>query len=418
MIAALLVGAALLSVPAPDEPVVGADTQALQREIDGLAASGGGVLRLKPGVYRSGALFFRPGVSLHLEKGAVLVGADDAASYPMRMTRIEGETCLYYPALINAEGCDGFRISGEGTVDGHGYPLWLQMRQAMRTNPKWKNKEPGLVRPRLLFVSGAKDIDVSGVTFKNAKFWTTHFHKCRNVRIHDCTVLAEKIRGVHGPSTDAIDFDGVEHAVVSNVVMDVFDDAVVLKGGKGPWADDLVKCPGNGPNRDILVVDCWFGPACYHCLTLGSECVWGHDVTMRDCRVDGARALFRLKLRPDTPQWYGRLAVSNVTGRAKTVISIKPWTQYFDLKDRKDRPPSIVDGVTLANLNLTVESFGPLERSADYTLRGFVFRNLEIVATKSAEWNREFSDGLLIENCHVWHTLRDPTPSFPNSDML
>ena len=74
--------------------------------------------------------------------------------------------------------------------------------------------------------------------------------------------------------------------------------------------------------------------------------------------------------------------------------------------------------MTLANLNLTVESFGPLERSADYTLRGFVFRNLEIAATKSAEWNREFSDGLLIENCHVWHTLSDPTPSFPNSDML
>lgn len=64
---------------------------------------------------------------LQLYKGAdetVKVLVDEAEGYPMRETRIEGETCLYYPALINADHCDGFTISGEGVIDGHGAKTW------------------------------------------------------------------------------------------------------------------------------------------------------------------------------------------------------------------------------------------------------------------------------------------------------
>ena len=55
----------------------------LQERIDGLAANGGGTLVLTAGVYRTGALFFRPGVNLRLEKGAKIVGVD---------ARTKGET--------------------------------------------------------------------------------------------------------------------------------------------------------------------------------------------------------------------------------------------------------------------------------------------------------------------------------------
>lgn len=212
------------------------ETYALQARIDALAASGGGELVIGPGVHRAGALFFRPGVNLRIEKGGVLVGSDAAAAYPIRETRIEGETCDYYPALINADRCDGFRISGEGVVDGHGLPTWRAFWKAREANPRCLNKEPGLVRPRLLYVSNSSDVDVSGVTFKNSKFWTTHFYDCRNVRVRDCAIRAEILEGVKGPSTDAIDIDRCQGFVVSNVVMDVNDDAVVIKGGKGPWA--------------------------------------------------------------------------------------------------------------------------------------------------------------------------------------
>ena len=97
----------------------------LQERIDGLAANGGGTLVLTAGVYRTGALFFKPGVNLRLEKGAVIVGVDEADGYPMRETRIEGETCTYYPALVNADCCDGFTISGENvSTEMKMFPHW------------------------------------------------------------------------------------------------------------------------------------------------------------------------------------------------------------------------------------------------------------------------------------------------------
>lgn len=125
----------------------------LQERIDGLAANGGGTLVLTAGVYRTGALFFKPGVNLRLEKGAVIVGVDEADGYPMRETRIEGETCTYYPALVNADCCDGFTISGEGVIDGHGAntweEFWTRLAEARKNGVEFRNKD--LMRDDRLF---------------------------------------------------------------------------------------------------------------------------------------------------------------------------------------------------------------------------------------------------------------------------
>ena len=306
----------------------------LQERIDAIVAGGGGTLTLTAGVYRTGALFFKPGVNLHLEKGATILGVDEGDAYPMRETRIEGETCVYYPALINADGCDGFTISGEGVIDGHGLPTWKEFWAMRKAKPDMLNKEPGLVRPRLLYVSNSKNVDVSGVTFRNSKFWTTHYYRCEDVRVHDCEIVAEVIDGVRGPSTDAIDIDVCRRFYVSNVVMNVNDDAVVVKGGKGPWADDYKKCPGNGPSEDVIVVDCVFKSVCHSCLTIGSECPAATNIVLRGAKLDGPGNLLNLKMRPDTPQRYSDILVEGCSGSCRTFFSMKPWKQFFDPRGR------------------------------------------------------------------------------------
>ena len=100
------------------------NTAAIQRTIDACAQAGGGWVVVPRGVYRTGAVFFKPGVKLRLDEGAVLLGSDDGADYPPCETRIEGETCGYYPAIVNADRCDGFAIEGRGTIDGHGFGTW------------------------------------------------------------------------------------------------------------------------------------------------------------------------------------------------------------------------------------------------------------------------------------------------------
>ena len=48
----------------------------------------------------------------------------DAQEFFPDGTRMEGETCLYFGALINGDGLDGFTISGPGTIDGNGLRAW------------------------------------------------------------------------------------------------------------------------------------------------------------------------------------------------------------------------------------------------------------------------------------------------------
>ena len=76
-------------------------TEAIQQLIDRCAADGGGVIVVPEGIYKTGALFFRQGTNLYLKRGAVLLGSEDIADFPIRMTRIEGEWCKYFSALIN-----------------------------------------------------------------------------------------------------------------------------------------------------------------------------------------------------------------------------------------------------------------------------------------------------------------------------
>ena len=348
-------------------------TAELQARIDALAEKGG-TLVLEPGLYRTGALFFRPGVNLRLERGAVLRGSDDAAGYPMRETRIEGETCLYYPALVNADGCDGFTVSGEGVIDGHGLPTWEGFWALRKRKPNCTNKE--LMRPRLFYVSNSKDVEVSGVTFKNAKFWTTHYYRCSNLNVHDCHIVSETIRGVKGPSTDAIDLDNCRDVTIRRVRMDVNDDGVAIKGGKGPWADDPARCPGNGPTEHVLIEDCDFGPGCHSCLTLGSECPAATNVTMRNCRVERAGNILNLKMRADTPQRYHGIRVEHMTGRCHTVLNVRAWNQFFDLKGRKDPPKSYASGIRFADCDFTCSHERNVVPTPGFEVSDVVFENV------------------------------------------
>lgn len=116
-------------------------TQELQGLIDKAAAEGGGVIVVPEGTYMTGAVFFKQGVHLHVMDGGVLMGSNDPSDYPIVKTRIEGETCLYYSALINADGLDGFTITGHGTIDGNGFTFWKHFWERRSWNPRCTNKD-------------------------------------------------------------------------------------------------------------------------------------------------------------------------------------------------------------------------------------------------------------------------------------
>ena len=111
------------------------NTKAIQATIDQLAASGGGTVVVPAGVFVSGALFMKPGVHLHLDRGAVIRAPveDVPANFPAMKTRIEGHfEEAFTPAIINAKACHGLRITGQGMIDGAGKPVWEKFYQMRR----------------------------------------------------------------------------------------------------------------------------------------------------------------------------------------------------------------------------------------------------------------------------------------------
>lgn len=352
-------------------------TEQIQALIDRMAAEGGGVLVIPAGIYVTGGLHFRQGTHLHLLRGAVLMGSDYIGDYPIGKTRIEGETCTYFGALINADGLDGFTITGEGTIDGNGLRYHRAFRLRRQWNPQCTNKDEQ--RPRLIYVSHCKNVRIEGVRLQNSPFWTTHFYQSQRVRIQGVSIYSLAKPDTHkGPSTDAIDLDVVEDVLIRRCYMEVNDDAVAMKGGKGPWADDPNKSEGNGANRNVLIEDCVYG-FCHGCLTLGSESVFDHNILMRRIQVNQAARLLWLKMRPDTPQRYEYITLEDITGEVTYFLYVHPWTQFYDLKDRTDLPKSYADHVTLQRCRMTCKSYLDIvEAQEQYELTNFEYKDLNI----------------------------------------
>ena len=350
-------------------------TKEIQQLIDTAHENGGGVIVVPRGTYMTGSLFFKQGVHLYVSEGGVLKGGDDIYDYDLRMTRIEGETCLYFAALINADGVDGFTMCGSGTIDGNGLKSWKAFWLRRTWNPACTNKDEQ--RPRLVYISISRNVLVANLHLINAHFWTNHIYRCDHVKYLNCDIYSPA-QPVKAPSTDALDIDVCTDVLVKNCHMEVNDDAVVLKGGKGPWADQAEE---NGSNERIIVEDCVYG-FCHGCLTCGSESIHNRNIIIRRIQVDTGNNLLWLKLRPDTPQHYEYITIEDVQGREiKNFLNVNPWTQFFDLKGRTDKPVSAADHICIRNCSCGCETYFNVKREdSQYRLSDFTFENLHIRA--------------------------------------
>lgn len=351
-------------------------TQALQAVIDLAAKEGGGVISIPAGTFLSGSLFFKPGTHLHLEKNARLKGSDAITNYKIIPTRLEGQTINYFAALINADHCDGFTISGEGTIDGNGHRFYDEFWLRRKVNPKCTNLEA--LRPRMAYISNSKNVTVSGIHMVNSGFWTNHLYNCERVKYLGVTILAPTDGYPKGPSTDAIDLDVCKDVLISGCHMNVNDDGVCLKGGKGTYVDTI---PGNGPVQRVIVDRCSFGKTNAG-VTFGSEAWDCSNVIMKDCTFDGTYHVLLFKMRPDTPQVYRNVMVDGATGIVRNAVEVQTWKQFYNKTDRNPMPLSEVTNVTFRNAHLDcTRDFYRDKKNADYRLSNFTFSNIDAVAT-------------------------------------
>lgn len=350
-------------------------TEALQAVIDLAAQNGGGVVTIPNGTFLSGSLFFRPATHLHLEKGARLKGSDAITHYRIIPTRLEGQTINYFAALVNADRCDGFTITGEGTIDGNGHRFYDEFWLRRKVNPKCTNLEA--LRPRMAYISNSKNVTVSGVHMVNSGFWTNHLYNCERVKYLGVTILAPTDGYPKGPSTDAIDLDVCSDVLISGCHMNVNDDGVCLKGGKGTYVDTI---QGNGPVQRVIVDRCSFGKTNAG-VTFGSEAWNCSDVILKDCSFNGTYHVLLFKMRPDTPQSYRNVLVDGASGSVRNAVEVQTWKQFYNKTDRDPMPMSEVVNVTFRNARLEcTKNFYRDKKTDDYRLQNFTFSDIEAVS--------------------------------------
>lgn len=373
------------------------NTQAIQKAIDQLALTGGGTVVVPEGVFVSGALFMKSGVNLHLEKGGVLMCSTDMENFPPQRTRIEGHfEDSFTPGLINAEGCDGLRITGEGTLNGQGRPIWDLYWKLRNAEDKKNFHNLSVPRARLCVISNSRNVLIDGITFQDSQFWNLHLYNVRSAVVRNCRfTVPDDYR--QAPSSDGIDIDSSQDVTVDRCFFSVTDDCIALKGSKGPFAleDD------SPPVERIRINNCTFQRG-HGAITLGSEATIVRDVTVTGCTVTGSMPLVRLKLRPDTPQTYENLTFRDITldNSRGTLFEVKPWRQYADLKGQP-APRSFVRNIVVSKITGRTGSLGEIRGNRGQTTFGDILVadcDLQLRATK---FPRADMKGLRFENVSV-----------------
>jgi alpha-L-rhamnosidase len=355
-------------------------TSAIQAAIDAAASAGGGRVVIPRGVFRSGSMFLKQDVELHLADGAKLLGSNDIKDYPKQNTRIEGHFEPWPMALINAKELDHLRITaaGSGTIDGNGILFWAAFWQRRKENPRCTNLE--VERPRMFFIDRCTNILLSGLRLRDSGFWNVHLYRCRDVVIEHLDITSPGTVPIRAPSTDGIDVDSCQHVVIRDCRLAVDDDCIALKGSKGPDADKDADSP---PVDQVLIERCTFGDG-HGVVTLGSEASVVRNVTVRDCTVKGKNALVRLKLRPDTPQLYENLVYENIqlTGSGR-IFDVKPWTQFFDLQG-KPPPARTVRNLTVRNITGDYAGLGTIHCNKGDVIENVTLENIDVKVSSDA----------------------------------
>lgn len=318
------------------------NTRAIQSTIDACAAAGGGVVVVPKGIFLSGALYFKPGVNLELEKEAVLKSTTAMADFPPLYTNWEGIERYWTAAFLNFIGMKDVVVSGEGTIDGSGlawsgsggrprvpgaarvarpasaapasapapgplpaprdvYPTPLPTTVALNFAPDPAHLPPinaagillpggggRLSPPRAIVFQDCTNVRVSGVHLENQARWGVVFIYCRDVVAENLNVRTDS----YIPSSDGIDVCSCRDVRISGCDIACNDDDISIKAGKD--ADGLRV---NRPSENITISDCTFGSG--GGVAMGSEVSGSiRHVLVQRCKFVGSGTAARFKSQP------------------------------------------------------------------------------------------------------------------------
>jgi hypothetical protein len=340
------------------------NTDAMQRAVDAASAAGGGTVIVPAGRFLTGSFALRSHVTLHLQRGAVILGSTDRRHYRK----------INFHGLILAHDQTHIGITGEGVIDGQGAAL---ARQVVRLHKEGKlpsaHEEE---RPTILHFRKCAQVTVSGVTLRESSCWVQLYRECDHVLIEKI-----KVRSCAAITNDGIDIDSCSKVVIRDCDVDSEDDGICLKSGPR-------MC------EDVLIERCRIRSSC-NAFKLGTASVKGfRNIVARDLEiydtylsgialesVDGGTmqhiSISRVRMKTTNNPLFIRLGHRNASGPVGTVNGIVIHDVVAEIPRRKKSemnrfPPD------WRHLCTTLIS-GSITGLPGHPVRGVTLKNIELV---------------------------------------
>lgn len=214
-------------------------TKTIQAAIDACAASGGGRVLIRGGVYMTGTLILKSNVNLHIEESGVLLGSPDCSDYPERPD-VKHVNSSVLPrrrnaCLIFAEECENISITGMGKIDCNGLSF---IKEKENYESGWRfERIDAPTPPRVVFFTGCKNVNIQDITMINQPAgWSYWIHDCDFVTCDRLKINAD----VQYPNNDGIHINSSRNVTISNCSIVCGDDCIIVRANNASLTENKV----------------------------------------------------------------------------------------------------------------------------------------------------------------------------------
>jgi polygalacturonase len=312
-------------------------TEAINRAIGDVAGrkDGGVVFLPRNGVYLTGTVMMKSGVTLYVEAGAVLRGSTNPADYPV----ISNGSRWGNGALVFFDKVENAGLRGRGTIDANGYPDLYG-----RLEPKGDGLKRSIYGYKL---GQCRNVRFDDLILANSCQWTVHVFDSDEFTSRNIKILNRKVQY----NEDVYDFDVSRHIRVENGFALTMDDFFALKGTPGTLE--------NARRRDIedIVVQGFVGYGFDSGLALGYTGE-AHYTSVKNVHIEGYHAV---SCRADYAVWIA--------------FTKNPPTGYAEDLNRP------LENFTFKNCTFE-EGGGIYISGGESVIKGFQFENCTVYDTR------------------------------------
>lgn len=265
-------------------------TSEIQRALNECEKSGGGIVYLSGGIYRSGTLYIGDNTTLFVNHDSVLMasrnmehfdGAFIIARHAKNITITgggiihgQGEWFVYEPSkrpLLEPLPTTIMPRRDAEDINGVVGTMRYHYRQRIRyADDKYNEGLPDILRPDyMVWCQGSSGVIIENIILRDAMAWTLNLDTCDHVCVRSLVIDNNR----HVANTDGIDITGSRHVTIEHCFIATADDGIVIKNPPTTGRDMF----------DICIHDCRI-QSVMNAFKIGTETKYDiMDVEVYDC---------------------------------------------------------------------------------------------------------------------------------------